>query len=313
VTLPPGSVLALRALGLGDALTGIPALRGLRRAFPDRRLVLAAPEALGSWLCRLGVVDAVLPTTGLQPLSATGEGIVAVNLHGRGPQSHRLLRQLRPERLLAFACPEAGHSAGPDWRADEHEVARWCRLVHSIGGPCGPQDLRLRPANDRGPGPAVVHPGAASAARRWPPDRWTAVLRALLADGHQVVLTGGAEEAALCAALAEADPRITDTAGRLDLDALTTLVGSAALVLCGDTGLAHLATACGTPSVLLFGPTAPRLWGPAVDEALHAVLWHGDPAADSWGDPHGSVTDPRLTVITPGEVLDAAHRLLTAH
>ena len=37
---PP--VLVLRALGLGDTLTGVPALRGLRRAFPGRRLLLAA-------------------------------------------------------------------------------------------------------------------------------------------------------------------------------------------------------------------------------------------------------------------------------
>ena len=49
-------VLALRALGLGDALTGVPALRGLRRAFPGHRLVLAAPAGVGGWLRDLGRV-----------------------------------------------------------------------------------------------------------------------------------------------------------------------------------------------------------------------------------------------------------------
>lgn len=317
------TVLALRALGLGDALTGIPALRGLRRAFPGHRLVLAAPDGLGGWLCRLGVVDAVWPSPGLQELHWPGPApAVAVNLHGRGPQSHRLLHATHPRRLLAFGCPPAEH-AGPDWLNDEHEVARWCRLVHtSTGVACGPEDLRLRPAQrvlaHANPertgsvqrGPVVVHPGAASQARRWPGSRWVTIARELARGGHRVFLTGSAQERSLCADIAQAAPGSTNTAGQLDLDALTALVARAGLVLCGDTGVAHLATACGTPSVLLFGPTPPHRWGPLIDPQRHAVLWHGDGSARSWGDPHGTVTDPRLAAITTREVLDAAERLL---
>jgi ADP-heptose:LPS heptosyltransferase len=62
-------VLALRALGLGDALTGVPALRGLRRRWPAARLVLAAPPGPGGWLRDLGLVDAVLPAAGIAPLA----------------------------------------------------------------------------------------------------------------------------------------------------------------------------------------------------------------------------------------------------
>lgn len=110
------TVLALRALGLGDALTGVPALRGLRRAFPGARLVLAAPAAVGGWLRHLGVVDDVHQSAGLSPLQwSAPPPQVAVNLHGRGPQSHRLLQAAGPGRLVAFAAPEAGHLAGPPW------------------------------------------------------------------------------------------------------------------------------------------------------------------------------------------------------
>ena len=71
---------------------------------------------------------------------------VAVNLHGRGPESHRVLLATAPRRLLAFAHPAVGETAGgPRWRAGEHEVARWCRLLAESGVPADPARLELRP------------------------------------------------------------------------------------------------------------------------------------------------------------------------
>lgn len=313
---PGGTVLVLRAIGLGDALTGVAALRGVRRAWPGRRVVLAAPAGIGRWLASYGLVDDVLPARGLEPLAWTGATApeVAVNLHGKGPQSHRLLQATRPGRLVAFGSPEAGHD-GPAWDPAEHEVLRWCRLVRAAGGECGPEDLRLGPpAPSAGRGAhAVVHPGAASGSRRWPPERWGRVAATLSAAGLEVVLTGGDAERELCARVrTEAERhgahRLTDTSGRLDLPALADVVGSARLLVSGDTGVAHLATALGTPSVTLFGPVSPASWGPGVDLDRHVVLWHGDPATP--GDPHADGLDPALAAITVDEVLAAAAPLL---
>ncbi|WP_432492220.1 glycosyltransferase family 9 protein [Kineococcus gypseus] len=306
--LTGGDLLVLRALGLGDLLAGVPALRGLRRAFPRHRLVLAAPAGVGAFLQRRGVVDEVLVARDLAPLAARGGGHLAVDLHGNGPASREPLAATGPQRLLGFRT--AGHD-GPAWVRDEHEVARWCRLVAAWGAGCGPEDLRLRPRPPAPPreGPVVVHPGAASASRRWPVRRWARVVAALVAVGHEVHVTGTADEAALGAALAAAGA--VDRCGALDLDGLADLVGSARLVLCGDTGTAHVATALAVPSVLLFGPTPPRWWGPALDLDLHAVLWHGDPAAGDYvGDPHGAQVDPTLARTSVEEVLAAAGRFV---
>ena len=314
-------MLVLRALGLGDALTALPALRGLRRRRPGARLLLAAHGPAPQLLVRHGVVDEVVPTAGLDdtpPGLSVGEH-VAVNLHGRGPQSHRLLQAGQPEALLAFASEETG-VAGPQWRSDEHEVDRWCRLVDSgadggAGGSdpvCDRSDLRLVPDGAvRRDGPVVVHPGAAGPSRRWPAERFAAVAAGLSADGHRVVVTGSPDEAALTArvaALAELPPD-ADLAGRLDLEELASCLTSATLLVCGDTGVAHLATAVGAPSVLLFGPTPPLWWGPVVDPDRHVVLWHGDPASPP-GDPHGAHPDPALLRIEVAEVLSAAQDLL---
>ncbi|GGC17268.1 glycosyltransferase family 9 protein [Cellulomonas carbonis] len=309
-------VLALRALGLGDALTGVPALRGLRRAFPGHRLVLAAPAGVGGWLRDLGVVDDVVGSSGLDPVPwGDRDGPdVAVNLHGSGPESHRLLLDLRPGRLVAFASPEAGVD-GPAWRRDEHEVDRWLRLVRSVGAECSREDLRLdvgvaRGMRDDDAAPVVLHPGAASGSRRWPVDRWAALAAGLVAGGRRVVVTGGPQEAALAGAVVDGLPpdRAASTAGDLDLPGLARLVADAALVVCGDTGVAHVATAVGTPSVLLFGPTPPRWWGPCIDEDAHVVLWHGEPGRP--GDPHGDEPDPALLAVPTAEVRDAVEVLL---
>lgn len=307
------TVLVLRALGLGDVVSGIAALRGVRRAWPTSRLVLAAPASLGSWLRSLGLVDDIVPTRGLGaslswPEDATGH--IAVNLHGCGPESHRLLQATRPSRLVAYRCLQAGHGGGPLWSEHEHEVQRWCRLVTAQGGPCEPDDLRL-PRLTSLHGSVVVHPGARYAARRWPLERWCSVVDELARRGYDVVVTGDRAERPDCARVAGVHPWVRNLSGRLSVPALADLIAGAWLLLCTDTGPAHLATAYRTPSVLLFGPVSPALWGPSIDHELHLVLWRGDAAAER-GNPHGATVDPALAAIGESEVLHAAETMLAA-
>mgnify|MGYP001202327841 CR=1 FL=1 len=296
-------VLALRALGLGDLLTAVPALRALRRGFPDAELVLAAPGALAPLVARIGAVDRLLPVpSAVQappgPLpTAVHRPALAVNLHGRGPQSTQALRRLMPARLWSYGTP-----GGPPWRDDEHEVDRWCRLLAWYGCAADRDDLYL----DAGPvgthprrGPVLVHPGASTPERRWPVDRFAAVARVLAERGYPVRVTAGPAELDLATRVAAAAGLpATAVAGSMDLDALTDLVASSPLVICGDTGVAHLATACRTPSVVIFGPQPPSRWGPPAN-GRHRVLWSPGPSR---------AADPRR--IGTADVLAAAEELL---
>jgi ADP-heptose:LPS heptosyltransferase len=302
------SLLVLRALGIGDLATAVPALRALRAAYPTARLSLAAPAWLRALAELTGAVDRVVPTTGLAaPPRQVPPPAVAVNLHGKGPQSHRLLRKLQPERLLAFRCDGFPDHDGPQWTEDEHEVARWCRLLDWYGIPAHAGDLDLHPPAVAAsvPGATIVHPGSTSAQRRWPPRRFADVARALHADGHHVVVTGGPGERELGLSVARDAglPAERVLAGHTDLAALAAIVASARLVVSGDTGVAHLATGYRVPSVVLFGPVPPKWWGPPADRPWHRALYH----ADAEGSPLLAVGVPEVLAAV-GDVLEAAVR-----
>ena len=306
----PPRVLLLRALGLGDFLTGVPAYRAVRRAFPGHRVVLAAPAALAPLVPLTGAIDELLPTAELRPVTWTGPPPdVAVDLHGRGPASHRLVAALGPSRLVVFGGEHAAGYPGPVWRADEHEVVRWCRLLRESGIPADPGDLRLLPPPDEAPAYTLVHPGAAAPSRRWPAERFAAVARRLAGAGHDVRVTGSAAERDLAARVAVLAglPAGHVLAGETSLAGLAALAARARLVIAGDTGMSHLAAAFGRPSVTLCGPVPPAEWGPP-RHPRHQVLWAAAPGYR--GDPHGAVTDPALAAVTVGAVTRAANLAL---
>ncbi len=301
-------VVMLRPLGLGDFLTGVPAYRAIARAFSDREIILAAPRALAPLAGLVTCIDRVRDTAPLQPLAAELHAAeVAVDLHGRGPQSQRYLLAATPRRLISFAHADVGQSqAGAPWRADEHEVRRWCRMLEYAGIPTEADDLDLpvppvQPAR-HARGATLLHPSAASEARRWPIDRWAEVAREEMRSGRTVIVTGDVGDRERAGAIADRAGIAPECvyAGRTDLLELAALVANAGRVVCGDTGVAHLATAFRTPSVVLFGPIPPAWWGPPAGRPYHRTLWAG-----KLGDPHGCSTDPGLLEIQAADVRSA--------
>jgi hypothetical protein len=255
----------------------------------------------------------VLPTGELEPVPWRGPPpAVAADLHGNGPASHDLVRAVDAPITMMYASPADPCVPGPWWAEEEHEVTRWCRLLGWWGLPADPGALRLslppQPARVRRA--AVVHPGAASGSRRWPAARFAEVACALADRGLPVVITGTAAERALAdqVALTAGLGRESVLAGRTGLTGLAAVVAEASIVVSNDTGVAHLAIAYGTPSVTLFGPVSPALWGPPPDSPRHLALWKGHGSRP--GDAHGARVDPRLLRIEAGEVIETASRLV---
>ncbi len=121
----------------------------------------------------------------------------------------------------------------------------------------------------------ALHPGAGAPVKFWPAERFAALADALNRRyGAQILLTGGPAELPLAwrvAAGARAQTHIL--AGRTDLPTLAALLASCDLVIGADSGPLHLATAVGAPTVHLYGPSDPALFGPwSARPALHRVV-----------------------------------------
>lgn len=305
-------LLALRALKLGDLLVAVPALRGLRRAFPEHRILYAAPAWIAEALELVGGIHH-LPTPGLDdPLTVPHGAVdIAVNLHGNGAESRLRIEELGANRVVAHEAPGFD---GPAWTSGLPERERWTRLLNWHGIEADPLDYRLNlPAVPSSrPGATVIHVGAAYGSRLWPVDRFADVVVELAAAGHDVVLTGGASErgrAEQTAALAKLKGANLDDgllAGRQGLAEFAATIAEARLVVSADTGAAHLASAYGRPSVVLFGPAPAEEWGPP--PGPHKVLTAVELRR---GDVFSADPDPALLAVSVRDVVDAVERLGT--
>jgi ADP-heptose:LPS heptosyltransferase len=141
---------------------------------------------------------------------------------------------------------------------------------------------------------AVIHPGAGKVQNIWPPERFAEVSDVLL-DRHgirSIAVRGPVDDIFFTRFLeaCQVPPQVIScpTTGFLGA-----LMRKAAVSVCNDTGVAHIAGAVGAWCVEVFGPTDPHRWKP-VSEAVVAVT----PA------------DGRIDSVTTGEVLEAVEELL---
>jgi len=117
-----------------------------------------------------------------------------------------------------------------------------------------------------------VHPGSRGAWRQWPPGAFAAVANKVAAAGYQVVLTGTAAEYPLTAAVAQhMQHPCLNIAGQTSLGAMGVLLKGAAMLLSNCTGVAHMADALQTPSVVISMDGEAFRWA-ALDTALHHTI-----------------------------------------
>jgi heptosyltransferase-1 len=150
----------------------------------------------------------------------------------------------------------------------------------------------------------ILNPGAGWGAKRWPAERYGEIARLFIERGYGVIINSGPGEERLAE---EVNQGARNKALALSpaLDELIALTRRTALVIAGDTGPLHLASALGKPVLGIYGPTDPARNGPF--GGRFRVLRHPESKRD-----HSRRAEPEagLLTITPNEVWNAAMELL---
>jgi len=301
---PPRRIAVFRALFLGDLLCAVPALNALDRRFPDAEITLIGLPWARQLSARLPAVDRFVEFAGYPRLpevppdeqrtaafleAMRGERYdLAIQIHGSGEVSNELMAAFGARASIGFGPQDDRRLTQTlPWREEEHEIARWLRLVSALGAvDAGPEiDVPvfdrdvfrtecLLAAAGSSHGPIVgLHCGSKLESRRWPVERFAELGNELAHRyGARIVLTGSLGERHLADALHAllSTPPI-DLIGQTDLGTFLGLVGRLDLLVTNDTGASHVAAATRTRSVVLFGPSRPSRWAP-LDRSLHAVI-----------------------------------------
>ena len=278
-------VVALRRLG--DVLLATPLIGSLRKAWPDATIhaLVFADTA--------GILDGNPDLDAVVTMPARPTPVQSLALAARLWRRYDLAISTQcGDRPSHFAIAAGRLSVGPVearlsgrikaaafkrsvlYEPGVHRVEEILRLADLLGIARAPAVVapRPRPLPDLPADYAVIHAAPMFRYKQWTPDGWRALAAALSKRGLTVIATGGPGEAErdyLDAVWAGAPVRRLD--GRLDWPQLSGLLAKARVYVGPDTSVTHLAAAAGCPTVALYGPTDPRLWGPWPAGGLDAM------------------------------------------
>jgi len=277
-------VVALRRLG--DVLLTTPLIRSLKCAWPD------------------AVIDVLVfrGTEGILAGNADIADVVAMPERPGAGESLALLRRLWRRYDLALSTQSGDRPTLFAWGAGRRSVGfveaagmaarlKWFALDFPVlvaGGLHRVHDvLRLAEAIGIAPVPEVVAPGGATRPgiapdrpyavihaapmfryKRWTVDGWQVLVAGLDARGLTVLATGGPDDHQYLDEVWAGQPEVQRIDGALAWPELSELIRGARVYVGPDTSVTHLAAATGAPTVALYGPTDPRLWGPWPQGAL---------------------------------------------
>ncbi|MFO1322675.1 MAG: glycosyltransferase family 9 protein [Burkholderiales bacterium] len=270
----PRRILVLHHLLLGDTLMTTALLAKLRERYPAAEIVMTVNRAYA-------------PLYSGHPYGVLAHGFdprdvgTFASLRGAPrfdlailPADNRwswLARALGAPWIVGLAGDRPAHK---NWPVDElvpysARPTAFCDTAAELVP--GPPPARYRtsdwpaPQDDGAPtlpaGSAILHVGASSPLKLWPAERWRALAGALEARGLAVVWSCGPGETAILDAI-EPSSRRPRIAGTLSLAALWHALARARLLVCPDTGVAHLGRVVGVPTVTLFGPGSATICGP---------------------------------------------------
>ncbi len=230
-------ILVIRACGVGDFVLNLPALQALQSCYKNATFTLVGyPSTLE--LARDFLDVAAVQSVDSEPWCRLFYEPIAELDFDRtvvwmkpSIVAENLRRSGLANVLHAKPFPETGHASS--------------HLLQTLSLP--PPDLpdRWHATTDH----VILHPGSGSPKKNWP---------------HFMDLANHLAAAVFLLGPAESDyhtgrfPRLEN----LSLREVAGVLASSRLYVGNDSGITHLAAYLGVPTIALFGPTDPAVWGP---------------------------------------------------
>lgn len=299
------TIALFRALQLGDMLCAVPAMRALRRAYPQAEITLIGLPWAGAFVQRFGnyidrhIVFPGYPGLPEQPFSKSQwDPFVSrmqqenfdciIQMQGNGTIVNELLQQWQAKQLAGFHQRDS--RMDPDtfleYPEGEHEVMRHLLLMKHLGIPDEGVHLEFpiteqEEAELQQVAPFVhhepyvcIHPGSRSTDRQWSPCYFAALADYCAEHGYRVVLTGTKDEIYITEYVEDLmihKNRVVNLAGKTNLGTIAALIKHAHLLIANCTGVSHIAAATKTPSLIISMDGEAYRWGP-MNHSLHHVF-----------------------------------------
>lgn len=302
------SIVIFRALKLGDMLCSVPALRSVRKKYPQASITLISSPQMNFFAKRFyNYIDEFIPFCGFPGLPEVPfdpERFIpfvqnlqkrnfdlAIQMQGTGALTNPLISLFNAKKMSGLYhqgsfCPNPATFV--PFNPDKHEIHR-CLLALEGAGIVEEDDQLEFPIYEKDfqrlkeyglhfkEEYVCIHPGASCESKRWDRSYFASLADLLIKNGFKVVFTGSSFESSLVGEIREKMKFQSIDSASLDLDlgALGALVKRSKGIICNDTGVSHLATALGTPSLVIFLETDPKRWAP-IDSKKHRSFFRPD-------------------------------------
>lgn len=306
IDLQPKRIAIFRALQLGDLLCAIPAVRALKKTYPNAEITLLGLPWASTFVKRFsnyfsdfipfpgypGLIEQPFnPESFISFLQETNKRNfdLVIQMHGNGSIINPMIQTLGSERTAGYYEP-AGYCPDPDFYMKYPEgfpeIERHIRLMEFLGIPSDGREMEFRLSlfdyesfhglagkyNLQPKKYVCVHSGARDTKRWWAPEKFAKIADLIAEKGYTVVLTGTEIERETVRMVEQkmVHPAL-NLVGKTDLGTLAVLVKNSKMLFSNDTGVSHIASSLETPSVIIFLASDPKRWAP-FNKDLHQVI-----------------------------------------
>lgn len=335
-------VLVVKLRSIGDTVLSTPSLIALRKFLPDSKIDILLEDWVAPVLDGFDAVDEVI-SVGKSYLSRMQTALelrrrkydVALNLHG-GTTATMFVRASGARHRIGYSYYQYPFlydhllsSASDFWRQETtHSAEQQLALLGFVGVPVDDRpksrlgvtetasqsiDAKLSDPATGGPRSpfALIHPGTAFFTKQWPAENFARTAEFLAEKGLQPVAIGSKSESNVLERLRNESKVSITTFDDLSLPEITALASKARLFVGNDSGIAHIAAAVNTPSVVIFGSSNRDHWRPWTD-APNEVVFEPFPCQPCPGYECKEFGDPKCILsVRPESVFTAIERLLS--